>query len=342
MKNKNNIYIVSGIAGIILLAVAAFAINRYFTDYKENVSENFHLYITPEMSYCNLQDTLEGKLRNIRSFERCFKRENPQETLSAGHYYIKKGMHNKAVARIISNGWQTPVRLTLSGNIRGIEKLCSIAGKRLMCDSITFSNYLNAPGTAEEYGFTKETFSSMFIPDTYELYWSCTPQKFAEKMHKEYIKFWNTQRTEKAKQIGLSPIDVSVLASIVCEESNYAPELSTIAGVYMNRLKRGMNLEADPTVKYALGDPGIKRILYKHLKVDSPYNTYIHNGLPPGPITIPSKSGIDAVLNYAQHNYLYFCANAKLNGTHEFARTLSEHNRNARAYQSAINRLKIK
>lgn len=342
MRNKNNVYIVLGIAGILIFAVAAFAINRYFTDYKENVSENFHLYITLEMSYFNLLDTLEDKLLNIHSFEKCFKRENTHETLSAGHYYIKKGMHNKAIARTISNGWQTPVRLTLSGNIRGIEKLCSIAGKRLMCDSATFSNYLNTSGTAEEYGFTKETFSSMFIPDTYEMYWSCTPQKFTEKMYKEYVKFWNSQRTEMAKQIGLSPIEVSVLASIVCEESNYAPELSTIAGVYMNRLKRGMNLEADPTVKYALGDPGIKRILYKHLKVDSPYNTYIHNGLPPGPITIPSKSGIDAVLNYEQHNYLYFCANAKLDGTHEFARTLSEHSRNARAYQSAINRLKIK
>ena len=161
-------------------------------------------------------------------------------------------------------------------------------------------------------------------------------------MKKEYDKFWNTERTAKAKEIGLTPQQVSVLASIVCEETNYAPEMPRVAGVYMNRLKKGMKLDADPTVKYALGDPTIKRILFRHLEVDSPYNTYKNIGLPPGPITIPSIKGIEAVLEYENHNYLYFCASPAMDGTHRFARTLVEHNRNAKEYQAKLNKLKIR
>ena len=165
---------------------------------------------------------------------------------------------------------------------------------------------------------------------------------FDERMKKEYDRFWSGERDAKAKALGLTREEVSTLASIVCEESNHLPELPAIAGVYINRLKAGMKLDADPTVKFALGDPSLKRILYRHLTVDSPYNTYRHAGLPPGPITIPQISGIDAVLNYQKHGYYYFCASDKLDGTHKFAESSAEHNANARKYQSAISRLGIR
>ena len=161
-------------------------------------------------------------------------------------------------------------------------------------------------------------------------------------MKKEYDRFWSGERDAKAKALGLTREEVSTLASIVCEESNHLPELPTIAGVYINRLRTGMKLDADPTVKFALGDPSLKRILYRHLTVDSPYNTYKYAGLPPGPITIPQISGIDAVLNYQKHNYYYFCASDKLDGTHKFAESSDRHNANARKYQNAISRLGIR
>lgn len=334
-------YIITGAVAVCTIA-AAFVADRYFTDYKKNVAEKFTLYIGPDTNISQITDTLEGKLLNLKSFQRCFRRENPSGNIAAGYYSIKGNTTNKQLARTLTNGWQTPYRLTLSRNIRGVEKLAGVLGKKMMRDSAEFSNWFNDPKVWEEYGLTQETFATIFIPNTYEMYWTSTPEDFTKRMMKEYNKFWNEERTKKAEELGMSRTEVSILASIVCEESNYNPELSTIAGVYLNRLKRGMKLEADPTVKFAMNDPGIKRILFKHLKVDSPYNTYKVQGLPPGPITVPSAAGIDAVLYYKQHDYLYFCANEKLDGTHKFARTLSQHNKNARAYQSAISKLKIK
>lgn len=334
-------YIITG--AVVLGAIAAaFVADRYFTDYKKNVAEKFTLYIGPDTNISQITDTLEGKLLNLKSFQRCFRRENPSGNIAAGYYSIKGNTTNKQLARTLTKGWQTPYRLTLSGNIRGVEKLAGVLGKKMMRDSAEFSNWFNDPKVWEECGLSQETFPIIFIPNTYEMYWTATPEDFTKRMLKEYNKFWNEERTKKAEELGMSRTGVSILASIVCEESNYNPELPTIAGVYLNRLKRGMKLEADPTVKFALKDPTIKRILFKHLKVDSPYNTYKVQGLPPGPITIPSAAGIDAVLYYKQHDYLYFCASEKLDGTHKFARTLSQHNKNARAYQSAISKLKIK
>ncbi len=328
------------IAGIV---AGAFIAVRYITTYnKKNITGKVELYITDNTTYSEIIDTLRHKTESIRSFERCFKEVNPELKFAPGYYVFKSGATNKGVARAITKGWQTPIRLTLSGNIRGIERLSGILGKKMMRDSAEFSTYFNLPQNQTQYGFNKETFAAMFLPNTYEIYWTATPEQFTERMKKEYDKFWNSERLEKAEKLNLSPLQVSIIASIVCEESNYRPELPTIAGVYLNRLKRGMKLEADPTVKFALNDPGIKRILYKHLKTDSPYNTYKYAGLPPGPITIPSIASIDAVLNYQEHNYLYFCADASLNGTHKFARTLSEHNRNARAYQAAISKMRYK
>ncbi len=340
--NKKLLYKILTAVFVLGIAAGAFIAIRYITDYRKNAIGNFELYITNATTYTQLLDTLNDKLENVRSFEKCFKRENPECNLVPGYYKFRKEATNKSIARTLTKGWQTPIRLTLSGNIRGLERLSAILGKKMMHDSTEFSNFFNSSQNYEKYGFNKATFQSMFIPNTYEMYWTATPEQFAERMHKEYTKFWNSERRAKAENLGLTPVEVSILASIVCEESNYAPELPSIAGVYVNRLKRGIKLDADPTVKFALDNPGLKRILFRHLSVDSPYNTYKYAGLPPGPITIPSIAGIDAVLNYKQHDYLYFCANAKLDGTHKFARTLSEHNRNAREYQAAINKLNIR
>ena len=179
----------------------------------------------------------------------------------------------------------------------------------------------------------------MFIPNTYEVYWTVTPEEFLERMHKEYEKFWNEERTAKAEQTGLTRTEVSTLASIVIEETKYEPEMPVIAGVYMNRLHKDMLLQADPTVKYAVGDESLTRVLNRHLTVDSPYNTYKYKGLPPGPITIPTVAAIDAVLNYQHHNYLYFCAKSSLDGQHAFATSLAGHMENAKRYHKAVSGL---
>ena len=179
----------------------------------------------------------------------------------------------------------------------------------------------------------------MFLPDTFEVYWTITPKELLLRFKKEYDRFWNRERLEKAVNIGLSPIEVSTLASIVSEESNLKEEQPVIAGVYLNRLRKNIPLQADPTIKFILNDPSVKRILNKHLSINSPFNTYKHAGLPPGPIVIPQKSTIDAVLDYKKHNYIYFCAKPTLDGSHNFAETLAEHNKNARAYQRVISRL---
>ncbi len=330
-------YTLSGIflAAIILACVAGY---RYHLKNKANVQERFSLYIYPETTFEELIDTLGSRLTDLPSFVKCMESESPQKRIKPGYYRFDKGTKNITIVRSIVNGWQTPYRLTLSGNIRGVERLAGLLGRKMMHDSLSFVKYFTDTAVCERYGFDGNNFMGMFIPNTYEIYWTNSPEQFTERMRSEYERFWNNGRREKAKELGMTPQEVSILASIVCEESNWKPELPTIAGVYINRLKRGMKLEADPTVKFALKDPTIKRILYKHLRVDSPYNTYRNYGLPPGPITIPSMAGIDAVLDYKRHNYLYFCAHEELNGTHKFASTLREHNKNARAYQAAISK----
>ena len=321
---------------------AAILVPRFLCEYKKSVVEKTIIYIPLQSTYNQMLDSVATAVQDMKSFEKAAKIASLQENFKPGRYTFTPDKSNKDLVRMLKMGWETPMMLTLSGNIRGVEKLSGILGKRLAADSAAFMEHFSKDEVWKGNGFEKETFMAMFLPNTYEVYWTISPQKFVERMKKEYDKFWNSERTAKSKEIGLSPLQVSILASIVCEETNYGPEMPTVAGVYMNRLNRGMKLDADPTVKFALNDPTIKRILFRHLEVESPYNTYKHTGLPPGPITIPSIKGIDAVLNYAHHNYLYFCANANMDGTHKFAKTLSEHNRNAREYQAALNRMKIR
>ena len=238
------------------------------------------------------------------------------------------------------NGEQAPVKVTFN-NIRTKQQLAGRLSQQLLVDSVSIVSLLNDAKFLETYGMKPETAVCLFIPNTYEMYWSVSARGLVDKFYGEYKRFWNQERLDKAEKAGLTPVEVAILASIVEEETNKASERPIVAGLYINRLRKGMLLQADPTVKFAVGDFGIRRVLNKHLQIDSPYNTYKYKGLPPGPIRIPTAAAMDAVLNYTKHKYIYMCAKETFNGEHNFATTLAEHNRNAARYQRALNQRRI-
>ena len=322
----------------IMLAIY-YCINLYKTYLQPNIADTESVLLIYEN---DTKDSVISKLErigivhNINSFKAIADKRLSDESIKEGRYVFGKNADNRFIINSLINGWQTPGKLIIAGNIRSMEKLASIIGKQIEADSLELIAAFKDTSLIRKMGFTPETFPAMFIPNTYEVYWTISPERLVERLKKEYDNFWNEERLEKAKKTGLGIKEISTLASIVMEESNKTDEQPVIAGVYMNRLRKGIPLQADPTVKFALKDDSLKRILHKHLKIDSPYNTYKHRGLPPGPIAIPSISSIDAVLNYEHHDYLYFCADPSLNGYHNFAKTLREHNRNAREYRKAI------
>jgi UPF0755 protein len=233
------------------------------------------------------------------------------------------------------------VRLTLSGNIRTNRRLAVLLSRYIQPDSLEILQALNDAQRTAACGFTPSTIMGMFIPNTYEVYWNITTDALMQRMKKEYDAFWDAGRREKAAAVQLTPQEVVALASIVCEESLKADEMPRIAGVYVNRLRKNIPLQADPTLKFAAGDFTLRRVLTRHKAVDSPYNTYKHAGLPPGPICVPPPVAIDAVLNYERHQYIYFCAKSDFSGYHNFSRTLEQHNRYAREYQQVLSRNRI-
>jgi UPF0755 protein len=259
------------------------------------------------------------------------------ENMKTGRYEIRSGMSYLEVIRMLRNGQQTPIRLTFN-NIRLKSDLVECIAQQVMFSQDDLLLLLNDPSTVASYGLDTTTILTLFIPNTYEIYWNISASKFLERMKKEYDRFWNPERIAKAQTLHLSPVEVSILASIVEEETAKQSEYPIVAGLYLNRLKKGMLLQADPTVKFAVGDVTLRWILYRHLEIDSPYNTYMYSGLPPGPIRIPSIQGIDSVLNYVEHDYLYMCAKGDSSGTHNYAATLAEHNRNVQHYRKAMNR----
>jgi UPF0755 protein len=263
------------------------------------------------------------------------------ENMKSGRYAVDPDMNNRLLLNRLRFGQQTPVRITFN-NIRLLDDLASRLTEPLMIGGEQLMSYLNDGKFCESLGFTRATVAAMFIPNTYEVYWNIPADKLLERMKREYTAFWNEERLKKAADLRLSPVEVSILASIVEEETAAPDEYPVVAGLYINRLYKGMMLQADPTVKYAVGDFTLRRILYCHLEVDSPYNTYLHEGLPPGPIRIPSIKAIDAVLHYTKHNYLYMCAKDDFSGRHNFAVTLSEHNRNAERYRTELNKRNIR
>ena len=250
-----------------------------------------------------------------------------------GKYRVSGAMtYNKLVNHLrAGNG-----RLSVKVSFHYLKDLKELAGKvsaQIYADGKRLYKMLSDPKVQEKYGFDKKTFKLMFLPDTYRFNWACDARCFIERMAKEYRKFWRGKNGRKAKKLGLSHLQVATLASLVQAEQSVKPdEWPKIAGLYINRLKRDMKLEADPTVKFALGQPGLRRILFKHLKVDSPYNTYKYKGLPPGPLNWPEKRAILATLNYAKHDYIYMCAKPEYSGYHNFSKTAKQHQRYAKMY----------
>ncbi|MHB9056182.1 MAG: endolytic transglycosylase MltG [Paludibacteraceae bacterium] len=261
--------------------------------------------------------------------------------IKPGRYKIEKRMNNLSLVRNLKNGRQNPVNLTFN-NIRTKEELAGRLSKELMPDSTQILSLLNDSAFLAGYKLNPYTSISVFLPNTYQIYWTTNAQKLFERMYREYEKFWSDERKQKAAVIPLTQTEVITLASIVESETNNIKEQPIVAGLYINRLKKNMALQADPTVIFAVGDFTIKRVTGKYTGIDSPYNTYKNRGLPPGPIRIPSLAALDAVLNYDKNDYIYMSAKETLNGEHNFASTWAEHTVNAAKYQHALNELGIK
>ncbi len=310
--------------------------------YMPNVKTEAVIHIPKGATQSDVLQLLKEKncIKNITTLQWVMERKHYKGTIRSGRFLLKNGMNNNQMVNMLRSGKQYPVALTFN-NTRTLEEFAGKIAKQIEPDSLTLITALKNDTLIAQMGFNSNTIIAMFIPNTYQVYWNTSTADFLKRMHREYNKFWNSKRKNRAKQIGLTPIQVATLASIVDEETAKNSEKPRVAGVYINRLNKNIRLEADPTLKFALGDFSIKRVLNKHKKINSPYNTYKYAGLPPGPIRQPSVSGLKAVLNYEHHNYYYFCAKADFSGFHSFARTLRQHNKNAHAYQKALNKRKI-
>ena len=327
-------------AGLFCCVVLGVGVWQYYG--ASAVKRDAVVLIPTGSDFSRVMDSLRAGdlLRNETLFRTMARAKGLDRRVSPGRYELKQGMGYSEVINRIQSGLQSPVRITFH-NIRTMDRLAAVLSRQIELDSMTLVEAFANDSIVVAYGYTPQTFMAMFIPNTYEVYWNCSVDDLLQRMKRESDRFW-ASRDAKLARCGLTRNEVITLASIVYEETKRQSEMPVVAGVYINRLRRGMPLQADPTVKFALGDFSLRRILHKHLEVDSPYNTYRVTGLPPGPICMPSIAAIDAVLNYQEHDYLYFCAKEDLSGAHNFARTLAEHNRNARAYAAALNRLKIR
>lgn len=326
----------------IALAIQLFAI-LFGDNIKVTNPNESHLYIRQgnTLEWVAKHLSGRGQLRHPRQFLWLARKRSGNRPLPSGHYKLTHGMSSLRLINTILNHKQTPVRVTFN-NLRTLGDLARRLAQQLEADSASLLKAFSSQSLLINSGFTLQTVAALFIPNTYEVYWTVTPDDLFVRFQKEYQRFWDSTRKEQSRQAGLTPVEVSVLASIVEQETTKDSEKPTIAGVYLNRLRAGMPLQADPTVKFALGDFGLKRIRHEHLLVDSPYNTYKYAGLPPGPICLPSIASIDAVLNYQDHGYFYFCAKDDLSGYHTFARSYDDHLANARKYQKALNQRGVK
>ncbi len=279
-------------------------------------------------------------IRDMKSFVWVAQKKKYDVKVRPGRYKICDGMNNNELVNLLRSGKQEPVRLILQ-NVRTPEEFAGKVAAQIEGDSISILNLLNDTNYLREFGAGPSTVFTLFIPNTYEFFWNTTADQFIRRMYKEHKKFWNDERLTQMSQEGLDITEVITLASILEKETVKNTEKPVIAGVYMNRIRKGWPLQADPTLIFAWNDYTIKRVLNMHKEIDSPYNTYKYTGLPPGPICLPSVSSIDAVLNYEKHAYMYFCAKDDLSGYHNFAITLAEHNRYAERYQAALKRINI-
>ncbi len=332
------ILILGGLLGAYLLYAVIFKPNVW-TPGEADIS----IYINSNSDFDNVKNQLytQGLIIHRKNFEWLAEKKNYIDNVKGGRYIISHGMSNDELINLLRSGRQSPIKLTFN-NIRDIHQLAGRVAQQIEADSASIVLLLSDSLFIGHLGFNQYTIPALFIPNTYELYWTTDADGFVSRMFQEYRNFWSQERQAKAKTAGLNELEVSILASIVDRETIMDEEKPTIAGVYINRLRSGWRLQADPTLVFAAGDFEIRRVLDVHKTIESPYNTYKYSGLPPGPITIPSIASIDAVLNYENHRYYFFCARDDLSGYHAFARTNAEHERNARRYRQALDRANIK
>lgn len=338
--NKTRYYLIS--AALCLISIVGIGYYYFLTSFSE-IAETIYVYIddddTADSVYTKLHPlTSESALSGLRTLSRHY---DYGANIRTGRYAIEPGMSTVNVFRMLRNGQQAPIMLTIP-ECRTMEQLAGRLAPKLMIDSITIVKAVTDQAFCQKLGYDTCTIGCIFVSNTYEVYWNTSIERLMNRMAREHDTFWNTERQQKAKAAGLTPNEVCTLASIIDEETSNNAEKPMVAGMYLNRLNKGMALQADPTVKFALKNFALRRIYKTHLTVDDPYNTYRYAGLPPGPIKIASIQGIEAVLNHAHHNYLYMCAKEDFSGTHNFAVTYQEHLRNADRYVKALNQRGIK
>lgn len=340
---KRNIIVLFLVVFTVLLS--SFSFYTYQIIYTPNIlveAEEHYITIPHGGTFQELQQLLgeEYIATDLVSFSFLAKLKDLDTQLKPGRYLLTPDMTNMELINLLRSGRQTPVNLTFS-NARLLSQVPKKLVQNLEIDSAQMATLMLSDTTPGHFGFEPHTFISMFIPNTYQVYWTATPKEILDRLKREYDNFWTEERLQKAKNLGMTKEEVSTLASIVQSETNDMAEAPKVAGLYINRLQRGYKLQADPTLKFALGDFSIRRVLNRHKEIESPYNTYKYYGLPPGPICMPSIAAVESVLNYEEHNYLYMCASADFSGKHIFAKSLREHNINAAKLHRALNKRKI-
>ncbi|MFT4678865.1 MAG: UPF0755 protein [Flavobacteriales bacterium] len=330
--------LILGVVLVVGLLIARSLYQRIFGVVESRTSGSIELFVPSESKYEDLVEGLirSGALMNRDDFDWVTEKKDFHDAVKPGRYVIEEGITMNDLVNKLRAGDQDPVKMVVS-EVRTIESLAGKMSTSVEVDSLTIYQYLSSPEVWSKYGFDEQTFPSLFIPNSYEVWWTDDAEILTARMASEYKKFWNEERKAKAAGFGLSQSEVSTLASIVKAETNNMQEAPDVAGVYLNRIRIGMPLQADPTLVFALGDFSIQRVLDRHKEIKSPYNTYKNLGLPPGPINIPNSGYIDAVLNAPRHKFLYFCASPDMDGTHDFAKTYSQHLNNANKYQRALN-----
>ena len=338
LKKIITIVAVAFISGLLIYwGIVANQIFSKNTKFSEN---ELFLYVPTGASYEDVKEIIAPFVENMNRFEMVASKRSYPENIKPGRFLFTKGMNSYQLVKALRSN--IPVNLAFNNQER-LENLAGRVGSQIEADSLSLMTSFKDSIFLKENGFTDENVLAMFIPNTYEIYWNTSAVKFRDKMIKEYRNFWNKERTEKAVRQGLSPIEATILASIVHKESVKKDERPRIAGVYLNRMRQGMPLQADPTVIYAIKkksndfDQVLKRVFYNDLTMTSPYNTYVNIGLPPGPIAMPDITALEAVLNPEKNNFIYFCASVEHFGYHEFAATLAEHSVNAKKYSDWIN-----
>lgn len=334
-------WLIVAIVLLISVAIAYLAYQRLFTSNVHVQNDESYLYVPTGSDLNSLTALLKEKhiIENDKTFLWVAEKKGFDRVLP-GRYRISEGMSNNDLVNLLRSGKQDPVSVTFN-NVYTKEHLAGKLAKNIEADSLQFITYFDTTTVFAKRFISKENILTVFLPNTYECYWNTSAEQFVKRMLNEHEKFWQGDRSDRAAEIGLTPQEVYTLASIVYAETKKPDEAAKIAGVYMNRLQKNIPLQADPTLKFALGDFTIQRILNKDKLIDSPYNTYKYTGLPPGPVCMPPISYIDAVLHFEKHNYIFFCAREDFSGYHNFAVTLSQHNENARRYQNALNKRNI-